>query len=68
MSMPSSPVAWTFERIILLAIVLAGAIGVALVLLNVFGIVIPSWMVTIGWIVVAVLIGVAAVKLIFRML
>lgn len=56
------------ERTILLGVVIGGAIAVCLVLLRVFGIIIPSWIETILWIVVAVVIGVVAIKFIFKML
>jgi hypothetical protein len=65
---PPGPVAWSIERIILLAIVVGGAIGVLLVVLQVFHIGIPDWVQMIGWILFAVLVGAGAVKLIFQML
>lgn len=47
---------------IMTAIVVSAAIGILLVLLQVFGIAVPSWVITIGWIVVAAAIGIAAIQ------
>lgn len=51
-------------RLILLAVVIAGAIGIAFVVAGVAGIHIPAFIITILWIVLAVVIGVLAIQFI----
>lgn len=63
---PQGPFAAGIESYIILAIVIAGALGVAIVAFSVFGITVPAWLVTIGWILLAVLVSIAAVRLVFR--
>lgn len=49
-------------QIIVIAMVVAGIIGIALVIARQAGIVIPAFIFTIAWIVLAVVIGVVAIK------
>lgn len=49
---------------IIIAILVAGAVAVLVVVLKQFGVAIPPFVVTIFWILVAVVIGVVAVKFI----
>ena len=49
---------------IIWAIAILGAIGVLLILLPVFGVAIPGYIVQIFWVVVAVCVGIMAVKFI----
>lgn len=51
-------------HLILVAIVVAGAIGIAFVVAQVAGIVVPGWIITILWIVLAVVVAVVAIKFI----
>jgi len=60
--MSSGPVAEEMERWIIIAVILAAIIAVALVAFNAFGIAIPSFAWTIGWIIVVALVAVAAIK------
>ena len=47
---------------IIVAIVCAGIIGIALVVIRQAGIAIPEWIITILWIVLAVVVAVVAIK------
>jgi len=47
---------------IITAIIVAAAIGILLVLLGVFEIAVPIWIIRIGWIVVAAALGIAAIQ------
>ncbi len=58
---------WTIQRILLAILIIGGAIGVMLVVVNQAGIVIPAFIVTIFWIVLGVFIGCLAIKLLFSM-
>lgn len=58
---------WSIQNILLAIIVIAGAVGVVLILLKVFNVQIPGWVVQIFWVVLAVVVGVFAIKLIFSM-
>ena len=49
-------------------IVIAGIIGIVLVIVRQAGIAIPQFIITILWIILAVIIGVLAIKLILSML
>lgn len=53
---------------IILAIIVAGAVAILFVVLRQFGVTVPAWIITICWIVLAVFIGVIAVKLLAGML
>lgn len=55
---------YSFLQLIIMAICVAGAIGVLLVILGVMGIAIPGWIWTIGWILLAVVVGVFVVRFI----
>lgn len=54
-------------RWIIIAIAVAAAIGILLVAVNVFGIAIPSWLITIFWILVAAVACIAAVKFVWSL-
>lgn len=51
-------------QILILAIVVAGVIGVALVIFNRLGVAVPDWIMQVIWIVLAVVIGVMAIRFI----
>jgi len=53
---------------IIIAIVIAGIIGVAMVVAKQAGIVIPGFIVTIGWIVLCVFIWVIAIKFLAQLM
>ena len=53
---------------IIVAIVLAGIIGIAAVIIRQSGIAIPGFVITIFWIVLAVVVGVVAIKFLASML
>lgn len=53
---------------IIIAIVIAGIIGVAMVVAKQAGIVIPGFIVTIFWIVLAVFVGVIAIKFLAQLM
>lgn len=52
----------------ILVIVVAGVIGIVMVVLKQIGVQIPPFIVTILWIILAVVVGIAAIKLIWSML
>ncbi len=58
---------WGFGELLIAAIIVAGCIAVAFVLIRVFGIQIPAWVFHIFWIVVAVFIGIFAIRLMLGM-
>jgi len=61
--MPIPPVAqWSFIQWIIAVIVVAACIGIMFVVLNVFGISIPPFVVTIAWICLAAVVGIVAIK------
>jgi len=67
--MPVPPISqWTFGQILIVAIVFAACIGITYVALNAFGIVIPSWAVTIFWIVVVAFVAIVAIKFLLSLL
>lgn len=69
MSNPGAPLGgWSAVRLIIVAIVIAGCIGIAFVAAQAAGIVIPGFVVTILWIVFAVVIAVAAIRFIASMI
>lgn len=53
---------YTLIQWVIIAIVLAGIIGIALVVVRQAGIAIPGWVVQILWIVLAVVVAVVAIK------
>jgi uncharacterized membrane protein YbaN (DUF454 family) len=53
-------------RIAVMVVIIAAVIGIVLVALNVFGVAIPSWAVTIFWIIVAAAVAIGAIKLLIR--
>lgn len=53
---------------IIVAIIVAGVIGIAFVVARQAGIVIPQFVITIFWIVLAVVVGVVAIKFLASML
>lgn len=55
-------------QMLIWVIVIAGCIGIALVVVKVSGIQIPSWVYTIMWIVLVVIVGVVAIKFLASML
>jgi hypothetical protein len=58
---------WTITNVILAIIIIAAMIGVMFVALQVFGVTIPSWAVTIFWICVVAFVACIAVKFIASM-
>ncbi|MFA5376338.1 MAG: hypothetical protein WC455_11390 [Dehalococcoidia bacterium] len=56
-----------FIQWIIIAIVVAGVVGIAMVVSKQAGIVIPAFIVTIFWIVLAVVVGVIAIKFLASM-
>lgn len=55
-------------NLVILVIVVAGIIGVAFVVIRAAGVNVPPWIVTIGWIVLAVVVGVVAIKFLASLL
>ncbi len=53
---------YTLIHWIIVAIVIAGIIGIALVVIRQTGIVIPDWVITIFWIVLVVVVAIVAIK------
>ncbi len=53
---------YTLIHWIIVAIVVAGIIGIALVVIRQTGIVIPDWVITIFWIVLVVAVAIVAIK------
>ena len=53
---------YTLIQWIIIAIVFAGIIGIALVVIRQAGIAIPGWVINILWIVLAVVVAVVAIK------
>ena len=66
MSLPS-PNTGSIARWIVLIVIFAGVIAIALVAINAMGVIIPSFVVTIGWIIVIVFVAVGAISLLMRM-
>lgn len=62
---PGGP--WTFGRVIIAVIIVAACIGILLVALNVFGIVLPWWIVNMFWIVVAATAAILVVKFLLKL-
>lgn len=60
--------AYSLVQWLILAMVIAGIIGVVFVIIRATGVAIPGWIIQVGWIVLAVLIGVVAVKFLASML
>ncbi len=58
---------WTLENIIVLIIIVAAAIGVLFIVLRVFNVQIPQWLVQIVCIVVAAVIGIVAIRFLFTL-
>lgn len=58
----------TVAHWLVIAIIIAGCIGIAYVVAKAAGIPIPPWVITILWIVLAVVIGVVAIKFLASML
>lgn len=59
---------YTLIQWIIIAIVLAGIIGIALVVIRQAGITLPSWVVQILWIVLLVVVAVIAIKFLAGMI
>lgn len=55
-------------RFLVTCLVIAGAIGIVIVVINTAGIAIPSFVITIGWIVGAVFVGAMAIILLSRLI
>jgi hypothetical protein len=65
---PGNPFAgWSWLKIIILIIVIAGCIAIMYVALQQMGIMIPPFMITIFWIVLVVVVAIFAIKLIWSM-
>ena len=58
---------WTFGGVIIAIIILAACLGVLYVALPAMGVMIPSWAVTIFWIVIIAFVAVAAIRLLLGM-
>lgn len=56
------PIAAQIAHLLIVAIVIGGVIGIALVIIRQSGIVIPQFVITILWIVIAVVVGVVAIR------
>jgi hypothetical protein len=64
----SGPIAtWGLVDFIIAIIIIAGAVGILLVVLGVAGVQIPPWVVKIFWIVVACAVGIFAIRLLASM-
>lgn len=55
---------WSFADLLIAIVVVAAVVGVVVVALRVFGVVIPSWVVQIFWIVACAFIAIVAIRLI----
>ena len=53
---------------LIFAIIIIGAVGIAFVVARAAGVEIPAWIISVGWIVLAVCIGVVAIKFLASML
>lgn len=62
-AIPASIVSW-----IIIAMVIAGIVGIAIIVAHAAGITIPQWVIQILWIVLAVVIGVVAIKFLVGLL
>ena len=58
----------SLAHLVILVIVVAGILGIALIVLRQSGISIPPFIVSIGWIIIAVLLGVMAIRMIMTYL
>lgn len=62
-AIPSSIVSW-----IIIAMVIAGIVGIAIIVARAAGISIPPWVIQIFWICLAVVVGVVAIKFLIGLL
>ncbi len=58
---------YSLMHLLILIIVVGAAIGITLVVLKQSGIVVPAFIVTIGWIVLAAAVGIFAIRLVMGM-
>jgi hypothetical protein len=49
-------------QLVIIAIIIAGVVGIAIVVARAAGVNVPPWAIQIFWIVIAVLVGVVAIK------
>ena len=61
------PASWDILHIIIAIIIIAAAVGIMYVVLQVFGVSIPQWVVKIFWIVIAAVVGILAIKFLWSM-
>jgi len=59
---------YSIVNLLILAIVVAAVIGITVIIVRQMGVPIPDWIVKIFWIVVAVLVGIFAIKLVLSAL
>lgn len=57
-----------FLQLLIIAVIVAGCIGIALIAARASGVAVPSWVVSILWIVLAVVVAVMAIKFLAGML
>jgi hypothetical protein len=58
---------WSILAILIAVIVIAGGVAVMYIILRKLGITVPDWIVQIFWVLVAVFVGVFALKLLWSM-
>lgn len=62
---PGGP--WTFPRIVIAIIICAACFGILLVALNVFGVAVPGWAMTMFWICLVAVVAIIAVKFLMKL-
>jgi uncharacterized protein (DUF983 family) len=68
MTLAQAGIAGQIGWMAIVGIVIAGIIGIALVVARATGIAIPNWVIQILWIIFAVVVGVLAIKLVLSVL
>lgn len=58
---------WSIGSLLILCVVLAGCVGILYAVCQGMGIQIPGWVRTVGWIVLAVVVGVVAIRLLLSL-
>ncbi len=53
---------WTFGEIIIALIIIAACLGILFVVTRAMGVAIPGWVIQIGWILVAAVLGILAIR------
>jgi hypothetical protein len=59
--------AWSLGEILIAIVVIAACVGIVMVALRTFGVSIPSWVVSIFWIVCCAFVAIFAIRLILSM-